>query len=64
MTQEKLSSALKENEQEFIQKTKTLESNEVVAIVNDTKDKEGNTTGLYPGYFFFDEWDHWYPDPS
>jgi len=64
MTQEKLSSALKENEQEFIQKTKTLESNEVVAIVNDTKGREDNITGLTPGYFFFDEWDHWYPDPS
>jgi hypothetical protein len=64
MTQEKLSSALKENEQEFIQKTKTLESNEVVAIVNDTKGREDESNGMYPGYFFFDDWDHWYPDPS
>ena len=56
MTQEKLLSGQPQNVQECIQNPSTLNANEVKIIKSDIKDKEDN--------FHFDDWDHWYPDPS
>lgn len=64
MTQEKLLSGQPQNVQECIQNPSTLNANEVKIIKNDIKGKQDNLTGMYPGYFCFDEWDQWYPDPS
>lgn len=59
--QEKLLSELKRKDQESTQRKKHQDISIVKTILNDTKDKEDNSSSII---WYQCDWDNWHPDNS